>query len=193
MRIGFGYAPENALHEMPSMRTPSRRMPGSEPERPPVLLRYRLLAIAVSGSLLLAIWLKPILLIGLVALAFLGVAEHVTRSRHIQRLAQERRGESICQFARTFPRREVDTWVIRAVYKGLHDYLGGALPIRAGDHLRKDLRVDGEDLDLDLLGPIAARCGRSLESTDLNPWFGKVHRVQDLVRFLDHQPRLTSA
>lgn len=175
------------------MRTPSRRMPDSEPERPPVLLRYRLFAITASGGMLLAIWLKPILLMGLVTLAFLGVAEHFTRSRHIKRLAEKRRGESICQFARTFPRREVNTWVIRAVYEALHDYLGRRIA-----HTSRRSSAKGPACGWRGPLPRPAPPHRSAmrplpEGTGLNPWFGKVHRVQDLVRFLDHQPRLASA
>jgi hypothetical protein len=38
-------------------------------------------------------------------------------ARKAPALAQARQGESICQFARAFPRRDVDAWVIRAVWE----------------------------------------------------------------------------
>lgn len=172
------------------MHTPSRQMPNPKHRPPAITLIHRLFAVALLGGALLALWIKPILLVGVAVLVLARSIQQFVDSRHLKRMAESRHGESICQFARSFPRREVDTWVLRAVYEELYDYLDGALPIRAGDHLHDDLRVDDEDLEIDLLGRIAERCCRSLEGTSSNPWFGRVHHVRDLVRFLDHQPSL---
>ncbi|MBD9426451.1 hypothetical protein IB232_14030 [Pseudomonas sp. PDM15] len=87
----------------------------------------------------------------------------------------------------------MDTWVLRAVYESLHGYLGGRLPIRADDRLKQDLRLDDDDLDLDLLEEMARLSGRSLERTADNPWFDRVTSVRDLVLFLDHQTRLSAS
>ncbi len=174
------------------MRPPSRQTPQAAHEKPALKLRYRLLAIALLGAALAALWMEPALLVVAVVAGLAGVIQHHADLRHFRRLAELRHGESICQFARSFPRREIDTSVVRAVYEELHAYLGGTVPIRAGDHLYRDLRVDSEDLDLDLIVPMAERCGRTLEGGELNPWFGKVDQVQDLVRFLEHQPSLSA-
>lgn len=129
------------------------------------------------------------LLLALTGLAVLVCQQLGRERRHLASLAAQRDGESICQFARSFARREVDTWVVRAVYESLHSYLGGRLPIRAADRLKQDLRLDEDDLDLDLLQQIARLSGRSLERTTDNPWFDRVTTVRDLVSFLEHQPR----
>ncbi|MDG9925924.1 MULTISPECIES: hypothetical protein [unclassified Pseudomonas] len=141
---------------------------------------------------LLAICLQPRLLWFIAGLVVLGLWMVWRDRRYLARLAAQRQGESICQFARAFPRRQVDTWVIRAVYESLHGYLGGRLPIRADDRLKQDLRLDDDDLDLDLLADMARLSGRSLERTADNPWFDRVSSVRDLVLFLDQQPRLSA-
>ncbi|WP_213627379.1 hypothetical protein [Pseudomonas sp. Pc102] len=190
MRLSVGYAPERTFNVVHRMRTSSRQTPQAMHGKPALKLRYRLLAIALLGGALTAFWMQPDLLVVAAMLVLAGVIQHHADLRHFRRMAELRHGESICQFARSFPRREVDTSVVRAVYEELHAYLGGTVPIRVGDHLDRDLRVDSEDLDLDLIEAMAARCGRTLEDCELNPWFGKVDHVQDLVRFLEHQPSL---
>jgi len=107
-------------------------------------------------------------------------------------LASERTGESICEFARSFNTREVDTWVIRAVYEQLQEYLAPiqpAFPVRGSDRLVKGLLEDPDDLDLSLINEIAERTGRSLDNAENNPLFGKVLTVEDLVLFFNAQAR----
>lgn len=148
---------------------------------------------ALLSGLFLAICLQPQVLWIVAGLMVLGQGMAWRESRHMARLAGQRQGESICQFARAFAWRQVDTWVIRAVYESLHGYLGGQLPIRADDRLKQDLRLDDDDLELDLLEEMARLSGRSLERTTGNPWFDRVNTVRDLVLFLDQQPRLQAA
>jgi hypothetical protein len=105
-----------------------------------------------------------------------------------KRMRAERAADSICTFARSFPRREVDTWVIRAVW----DQLDLRFPVRAEDRLTDDLGMDDVDLDFDMAG-VADRCGRSLATPERNPWYGKVETVGDLVRFVAAQPRVSAA
>jgi hypothetical protein len=156
-------------------------------------LGLRLLPTIILAGLAWIIAQQPMLLLVLSAVASL-VGHQLRRERNYLRgLAAQRQGESICQFARAFPRRQVDTWVLRAVYESLHGYLGGRLPIRADDRLKQDLRLDDDDLDLDLLEEMARLSGRSLERTADNPWFDRVTSVRDLVLFLDHQPRLSAS
>ncbi|WP_311773785.1 hypothetical protein [Acidovorax soli] len=138
----------------------------------------------------LAVCFLAIVLWGLVAVA--GWLD----ARHFAQLAQERSGESICQFARSIDCRGVDTWVVRAVYEELQTGLPGQVglfPLRVTDRLQKDLRLDADDLDLSLVPDIAQRAGRDLSSTQGNPFYGKVSTVGDLVHFLNAQPRIQSA
>jgi len=77
------------------------------------------------------------------------------------------------------------------VYEQLQQYLGGDLrvPIRATDRLQKDLRIDTEDLEMDLIAEISQRTGRSLTNTAANPYYDRVKTVGDLVLFFNAQPK----
>ncbi len=107
--------------------------------------------------------------------------------RHDKREAERRRGESICNFARSFDCRVIDPWVVRAVYEEFSE----SYPIRAEDSFRDDLRTDEEDLE-DSIEAIAQRIGRSLDNTEANLVWGRVENVTvgDLVLFLNAQPKL---
>jgi len=50
-------------------------------------------------------------------LAVLVAASSKNDKRRLDALANSRPGETICQFARSFDTRAVDTWIIRAVYE----------------------------------------------------------------------------
>ena len=103
-----------------------------------------------------------------------------------RQLAAERSGESTCSFARSFDFRHTDTAIMRAVYEELQANV--AYPIRATDHLRDDLRLDDEDLDLDIIPAIARRVGRTLDDHKANPHYEECLTVAGLVRFLAAQP-----
>jgi hypothetical protein len=64
--------------------------------------------------------------------------------------------------------------------------------VGADDNMTEDLRVDADDLDMDLVPHIAERAGRSLNDTRRNPLYGKVRTVRDLVAFLEAQPKWKS-
>lgn len=142
-----------------------------------------LLCAALLGG---AMWLLTLVWWPL-CLAFLALvaAEWVAGRRRAQRIAVARSGESICAFARSFERREVDPWVIRATYEQLVTTCG--FPVRADDHFERDLCIGDEDLDFEAMD-IAKRSGRSLDRAEANPLFGKIKTVRDLVLFLNHQP-----
>jgi hypothetical protein len=73
------------------------------------------------------------------------------RRSHLRQLTRERAGESLCTFARSFPRKERDPWILRAVHEELSSNLGidgKMVPIRPSDRLNEDLRLDSEDLEL---------------------------------------------
>lgn len=107
-------------------------------------------------------------------------------------LASSREGQTICEFAREFDARAVDTWVVRAVYEqvqGQLRHIHPRFPVRADDRLKEDLLLDDDDLDMDLAQEIEQRTGRSVDACDHNPYFGRVKTVRDLVLFFQHQPR----
>ena len=124
-------------------------------------------------------------------LVVLSVVENKRHKTRLVALAESRSGESICEFARSFEPKEIDTWVVRAVYEQLQRYLSEdtSVPVRATDRLKEDLPIDSEDLEMDLMAEIAQRTGRSLDNTIDNPYYDKVRTVGDLVLFFNAQPR----
>jgi hypothetical protein len=132
---------------------------------------------------------------GLCVLALLyGLAQLQLKKKRLQlqRVAEERAGQSICEFARDFDTRRVDTWVIRAVYESLQaqlTYAHSAFPVRAGDRLKEDLGLDPDDIDLDLIEEVEQRTMRALANTRANPYYGRVETVEDLVLFFQAQPK----
>ena len=127
----------------------------------------------------------------IVSFLVVSIVAHKRDKARLRLLAESRSGESICEFARSFERKEIDTWVVRAVYEQLQRYLGGDLPvpIRATDRLNEDLPIDTEDLEMDLMVEISQRAGRSLNNAIANPYYDKVKTVGDLVLFLNAQPK----
>jgi hypothetical protein len=144
-------------------------------------------------------WLGVVLTLGLLALvlaplamvwwplAFIAPAAVLGLSsieaRRDRRIAKEREGESICQFARGFDCRKVDTRITRAVYE---EYSRG-FPLRPSDRLKEDLRIDGDDLDFGAID-IARRTGRSLAGCERNPLYSRARTLHDVVMFFQHQP-----
>ena len=200
-------APDDSLlqapdgHRVPSsgfhpMRTPSRLMPKYLP--PPIgpaqMALALVLVVGLLGAAIAAAMRHP----WAVAAAVVGIGVLAHREwRQVQArrraTALSRGEEGICEFARSFDRRAVDTWVIRAVFEELQEELGQPqpFPLRAGDRLVEDLGIDLEELDL-MHGPaIASRAGRSLERCPSNPYGGRVRTVADLVHFFNAQPLLT--
>ncbi len=151
-----------------------------------------LVQVVIGVAIVALIWSAPKVLYFLSIIAVGFFIESRRQARRLQRMAEARAGESICDFARSFSCSETDTWVIRAVYEQLQAYLrsdAANFPLRRDDNLVKQLGIDPEDLAYDLADEIAARSGRSLEDTERNPFWKKVETVGDLVRFFEHQPR----
>jgi hypothetical protein len=172
------------------MKVASRFMP---PAMNPPLKPLRWLVLAGFVALILSLaWLHPA-----VVGSFLGAAIVVSiwrnRATHksLQRLAANRTGETICEFVRSFDTRSTDAWTLRAVYEELQCYLAPsypAFPLRAEDDLRRDLKIDGEDLDFEIASRVLERTGRCLDGAQLNPLYGKVCTVRDFVNFVANQP-----
>lgn len=125
--------------------------------------------------------------VGVLSLWILGAT--IFTHRNFKRLKAKRMDESICTFSRSLPARTHDTWVVRAVYEELSR--ATKLPLRPGDHLSNDLKIDSEDLD-DISFEIARRAGRSMKETKSNPLFGRVTTVADVVEFMEKQPKEVS-
>lgn len=109
-------------------------------------------------------------------------------------LAEARYGKSICDFARSFNTREVDTWVIRAVWNVLSECVnrsgpaGYTLPIFAQDRLQDQFLLEEEDDVLETLQEIAHRAGRSTELLGTEGFSGPVITVRDVVLLLNALP-----
>ena len=174
------------------MRKPSRLMP-----------KYIYPTVSASGWLVLAalgavavyvLWSHPLPSFAFVGLVTIGtIFGNIFERRRLSHLAKSRNADALCQFARAFDTRQVDTWVIRATFEQLQNYLEGSypkFPIRADDSLLDDLKVDAEDLE-DIVDEIAVRSCRSQEYGDDNPYFGKVNTAKDLVLLFNAQPELS--
>ena len=171
------------------MRKPSRAMPN--PIAAP-LTPFAWLVFALFGVGLLWLFSRYPGVLAIVTLGLLLAAlSAIKQRRQLDALASTRRHDSICTFVRSFDYRQVDTWILRAVYEALQANVSasGKFPLRADDRLKEDLQLDEDDLDLDLLPDIAQRAGRTLEHTEINPHYGQVRTVRDLVMFLTVQPK----
>ena len=172
------------------MKQASRFMPKYEPRKAsrPALLAFFTIALAVIAY-------QPWYLVVLAGIALLVIVwsaiDQPKVEKHFIKLCEDRDGLSICEFAREFDSKVVDTWIIRAVYEQLQAALPTKLnvPITASDGLFDTLLLDEDDLDLDLAEEIAQRTGRSIESYEINPYFGKVTTARNLVLFFNHQAR----
>ena len=181
------------------MRIPSRFMPKA-PNREISKYGFALLIIFLAVLFGFVFWQAPFWGISLSTASILLVVFSYFRVRSAKRsflkFAQNRPGDSICTFTRSFDTHAVDTWIIRAVYEELQAELRQfhpTLPIRADDRLLDDLHIDDEDLDLDVVPVIAKRTGRTLANLQSNPYFGKVNTVADLVHFFNAQPSSDAA
>jgi hypothetical protein len=132
----------------------------------------------------------------MVSLAFVAlgawlIIEGRRDAARLRDIAAARAGESICQFARAFHVRQVDTGIIRAVYEELGRCFGSALapfPLRADDDLFGALELDGDDFD-EAVVEIASRTRRSLDDYQRNPHYATLRTPRDVVAFLMAQPR----
>jgi len=172
------------------MKQASRFMPKYKPRKASKLAIIAFfvvaLAVAIYEPWFLAIFAGIVLLI-----AVWSVIEQPKIERHFAKLCEEREGLSICEFAREFDPRAVDTWIVRAVYEQLQAALPTKqrVPIKASDELFDILMLDEDDLELDLAEEIAQRTGRNINDFENNPYYGKVKTAKSLVLFFNHQAR----
>jgi hypothetical protein len=166
-------------------------MPSAEP---PTVVTWRFYVVLAAALALIGYWAPAVLAV----LGGVGMACSIgtlADDRRLASLAARREGESICTFVRAFDYRAVDTWILRAVYEELQTYgrfRGGVLPLRRTDDLEHTLGIDPEDLG-DSAYTIATRAGRSMDGCEVNPLWGRVNTVGDLVQFLMAQPSTRGA
>lgn len=153
-----------------------------------VMVTTFVIAIAIA----MLCYQKPVILPIIVGFLTIGwILTRIERAR-LRKVAKARTEESICNFARSFPRKDSDPWLIRAVYEELQNYFKGDvahLPLRASDRIDEDLRIDREDLD-DIAYDIAHRAGYDMTDAQNNPLFNKVKTVADIVQFMTFQPKI---
>lgn len=124
-------------------------------------------------------------------IAIVSLPSHYFTERKLKALIAARPDDSICTFARSFDRHKVDPWVIRAVWNDLQICINrkeGPFPIRASDNLWKDLPIDQDDIDLDMVENLPLLIGRSKENMEENPYYGHVQTIEDLVMLFNALP-----
>jgi hypothetical protein len=167
-------------------------MPKYVPSKQPLgLLAWGVIVLAL-GAMAYGAFKHPVLLVIVPIFVVWTYVGNKMMKRKFDALALERQSLGICEYARALEFRNLDTWVIRAVYEQVQEYVG-PIPIKPDDDLFELLEIDEEDLEFDMLAEIAQRTKRSLENTENNPYYGKVRTVRDLVHFIDAQPRLKDA
>lgn len=176
------------------MRVPSRFMLKFVPEPPSLFQKAGFLTfgLALVTAVAYVLWTHPVITTtGIAGIVFVSSREVKRSEARRALLASVRSDGGLCEFARSFDCRTVDTWVIRAVYEELQEELGGVggFSLKPTDRLMEDLGIDPHDLDLTVVPVIATRTGRSLDNCTANPYFGRVKSLGDLVQFFNALPR----
>lgn len=160
-------------------------------EKPTTPFGWLVLVLLVC-LLLWLVWSFPYLLLLVPVFILIDAWDKKKRNEHFAKLLEDRENDSICTFSRHFEFREIDTWVIRAVYEQLQSYLNSEkehFPVRATDDVFGDLMIDDEDFEYDIVEEIAQRTGRTLDNAESNPYYGKANIVENLVFFFNEQPK----
>lgn len=138
-------------------RTPSNRMPPYERLPTPMRVLLGLTAVFVAIT-----WASGRLYPAVFVTAAILLAPPLLILRRRVRARRRKEGQqSICKFARSFDCRNVDTWIIRAVFDVLHQWR--TVPLTASTRLEEDLALDPEDMEeLSLI--VHQRVGRPFDS-----------------------------
>ncbi len=173
------------------MRKPSRNMPPYEPTNDPLGITSWLFIIGLLSVFAYLIWQEPWLLVIAPMVFSVSYFDNKRRIKKLAILLDERKEYSLCEFSRSFERHKVDTWIIRAVYEQIQEYvsfLDVKLPLKATDDIFELLEIDSEEFDIDILEEVSQRTGRSMENAERNPFYGKVQTLEDLVLYFNEQP-----
>ncbi len=131
----------------------------------------------------------------IIGLIVIGAIYTVVEHRRMKKISLERGEPKLCEDARSFDYRNVDTKIIREVWNELQEclgkYNGKPFPIKAEDLFDDTYKLDPDDLD-DAYWAVADRLGIDTENPENNPYWNKVTSVKNLVLFLHNQPRLNA-
>ena len=143
-------------------------------------------------AVLCLLYFYPICILLFIIIGIWTIVYNYGEAKRLSDIAHNRTGESICSFTRALSFRQIDTWIIRATWEELQDYVThknlNEFPIRPTDKVEDDFKIDPEEIE-DIVERIAQRSRRSLEETDKNPYFGKIETVGDLISFVNNQPK----
>lgn len=113
----------------------------------------------------------------------------------MKRIAIERGNPNICEYARSFDFRDVDTEIMREVWNevqlNLGNYDGKPFPVKAEDLFEETYNMHLDDID-DIYWSVADKLGIDTELPEKNPYFNQVTSVKNLVLFLHNQPRIVN-
>ncbi|MET1257046.1 hypothetical protein [Aliikangiella maris] len=128
----------------------------------------------------------------ILAFVFVGVMVSIIDKKRMTKIALERGEPNICEYARSFDYRKVDTKIMREVWNEVQECLGKYndkyFPVKADDVFEDVYKIDTEELDY-IYWAVADRLGIDTEEPESNPYFNKVTTVKNLVLFLHHQSR----
>ncbi len=147
----------------------------------------------LSILVLRLLWEAPLLVsggLGLVVLA--GYLSHLADKKRMGKLRSDRLGTGICEFARSFDRRKVDTFVIRAVYEEMQELVGD-LPLRREDRPLADFALDEGEVAFDFPERVAARTGRIYDPRTAPVPDQPVETLGDFVVYFNSLPRRAEA
>ncbi len=172
------------------MKIPSRLMPQYQAKKAGVL-PILVLGLILIAALIISNEFRYVFIALLFLILSFYIYDKPKYEQHFNKLVKARRSLSICDFAREFDPKEIDTWVIRATYEEVQKILGLKIsfPIKGSDNLKEDLLLDDDDLDIDLVEMIAQRTGRTLNNYENNPYYGEVTTVKKLVLFMNSQAK----
>ena len=156
----------------------------------------QMVAVFLLFSSLLIVWHLPWILLATLALFMLSLMIDRSRWQHLNGLAASRAESSYGAFRRTFDSKTTDGKVIRAVWEALQANIApatGDFPIAADDDLYRDLRLDEDDITLDIARRVSISTGRTLKWAQHNPHWARLNTPHDLVLFFNAQPTAIGA
>ena len=116
--------------------------------------------------------------------------------RRMKKIAIERGKPDICNYARSFDYRNIDTKIMREVYNLVQEWAGKfdeiPFPVQADDSFDEIYKMDPDDLD-EIYFEVTEKLGISKENAEANPYYDRVETVKDLVLFLNEQSKNINA
>lgn len=168
-------------------------MPAYKPRR--LSIWGKLFLIALTLGYLFLVYQLPWSLILVGILFIFSYINNKKYKRKILEIANSRPDYDIGNFAKSFDCRQVDTWIIRAVYEQTQKYLESIypeFPLHPEDKIYEDIFQDPDDFEMDLVDEIAQRSGRSLDNIEKNPYSQKLETIRDVVLMFNEQPKVTA-